>query len=57
MVLFLGCLCVVANEMKVLLIAFGCSVVFLVVFVWLPMKSAFCGFPLDVLLFETRLRS
>ena len=27
-VLFLGCLCVVANEMTVLWIAFGCGVVF-----------------------------
>ena len=27
-VLFVGCLCVVANEMRVLWIAFGCGVVF-----------------------------
>ena len=39
MVLFLDFLCVVANEMRVLWIAFGCGVVF---------RLSFCGCQLNV---------
>ena len=71
--LFLGCICVVVIELRVLWIVFGCGIVFrlslcgcqrnegfvdclwmscfFVVFVWLPMKSWFCGFSFDVVLF------